>query len=130
MVLTTDKIPTNEIEKHWDELAVNNVLHLVENDKEVMDFMPDDIKEGKFPDRRWFWGVLFALRQEWATKYLAIVMKIKHGRKENFEKKVVKVSPNWISKLQQHDYRSKRKLIAVQNMTLMFYLQIGEVGAH
>ena len=66
MVLQIEQIPTNAIKKHWYEYAVCNVLHLVQEDEELMKYFPDELLDGKFPDRRFFWGILFALRPEWA----------------------------------------------------------------
>lgn len=63
---------------------MSNVYELIRADKEFLKFLPDDIQNGKFGDRRFFWGLAFALREEWATKYMAMVMEKKHGFKDNF----------------------------------------------
>ena len=43
---------------------------MVKSSKELMRFLPDDeMDEGKFPDRNFFWGLAFTVIPEWAKRY-------------------------------------------------------------
>jgi len=66
---------------------------------------------GKYPDRDFFWEIVFTCEEEWAGKYFKKVMDVRMAAKPiNInEAKVVKVSERWMDKLVAFDYQSKGK---------------------
>ena len=53
------------IKEHWSEYAVKNVWPQVKDFSELNDYLPDSIEKEKYPDRKFFWGVLNSLLPAW-----------------------------------------------------------------
>jgi len=78
---------------------------------------------GKFPDRIFWWGIVFTLEPIWANNYYKKVMDVRMAiAPVNInEAKVVKVSEKWMDKLLKFDYQSKGK--ELESIYLIFLLK-------
>ena len=71
---------TNEIKQYnykhtWPEFAIKNVWHLVNDEPEVLEYLPDDdINNKQYPDRIFFWGVLATVAEDWTSKFIKEVV--------------------------------------------------------
>jgi hypothetical protein len=99
------------IAKQWPEFAVKNVWPKIENDIALHLYLPvDEMRKGVFPDRDFFWGILFTKSKVWADDYFKEVMQARNIKKENpFSNKTIELSQEWLEKLSAHDYRSREK---------------------
>ena len=53
-----------------------NVWKLVKLNKTLVTYLPDDeMNEGRYPDKVFFWGVLFAILPNWSNEYYEAVLK-------------------------------------------------------
>ena len=44
--------------------------------KKIQKYLPiDEMDEGRYPNKKYFWGVVFTVEPEWATKYYKAVVK-------------------------------------------------------
>ena len=58
--------PCEAVHKFNSEYAVKNVWPLLRDDKELCEYLPDyEMEKDRWPDRRFFWGVVSTLRREW-----------------------------------------------------------------
>jgi hypothetical protein len=72
----TKEITNLNIKDSWHELAVKNVWHHLKNDQQVRRYLPaEDMDLGKYPDKKFFWGVISTLKQDWAQNFKDNVMK-------------------------------------------------------
>ena len=59
-----------KVNDHWNDWAVKNVWPLVKDNKQVCEYLPsDEMNEGRYPDKTFFWGVLFTVLPLWSTDY-------------------------------------------------------------
>lgn len=65
---------------------------------------------GKYPDKKFFWGVISTLKQDWAQKFKDEVMKKREKLTLNFNKKIIVVTDKWKQKLEEFDFIPKGKL--------------------
>jgi len=78
------------------ELAVKNVWPQLKHDKEVRKYLPaNEMDLGKFPDKKFFWGVISTVRQDWCQKFKDDVMKNREKLVLNFNKKIIVVTDKW-----------------------------------
>ena len=56
---------------HFDEVSVKNLFPKFEQDDKVMQYMPDSLPKGKFPDRRYFFNVLNTVHYEKTQEMIA-----------------------------------------------------------
>ena len=62
------------------EYAPKNVWHKVRDDPEVVQYMPsDEMDLGRWPDRRFFWGVLSTVRRDYLEEYVTRCCKQRDG---------------------------------------------------
>ncbi len=66
---------------------------------------------GRYPDRAWFWAVVFTIIPEWAQQYYDQVLKNREEqrRKDFGTKKIIKISDKWKKKLCEHSFVSRSK---------------------
>ena len=71
----------------------------------------EEMDLGRYPDRRFFWGIAFTVQPRWANIYFEKVIEQRNKIKPyNFDiKKTISISSEWIEKLSQHDFKSKCK---------------------
>ena len=50
---------------------------------------------GKYPDKKFFWGVISTLKQDWAQKFKDDVMKKREKLGFNINKKIIVVTDKW-----------------------------------
>ena len=62
---------------------------------------------GKYPDKKFFWGVISTLKQDWAQKFKDEVMKKREKLTLNFNKKIIIVTDKWKQKLEEFDFATK-----------------------
>ena len=65
---------------------------------------------GKYPDKKFFWGVISTLKQDWAQKFKDEVMKKREKLTFNVNKKIIVVTDKWKQKLEEFDFALKGKL--------------------
>ena len=65
---------------------------------------------GKYPDKKFFWGVISTLKQDWAQKFKDEVMKKREKLTFNVNKKIIVVTDKWKQKLEVFDFVLKGKL--------------------
>ena len=75
---------------------------MIKNRQEVHPFLPiEEMEEGIYPDRTFFWGVICTKLPEWTAAYHSAVMEKKHANvvSQLNDKKMIKVAPHWRQKL-------------------------------
>ena len=65
---------------------------------------------GKYPDKKFFWGVISTLKQDWAQKFKDEVMKKREKLTFNVNKKIIVVTDKRNQKLEEFDFALKGKL--------------------
>ena len=64
---------------------------------------------GKYPDKKFFWGVISTLKQDWAQKFKDGVMKKREKLTFNVNKKIIVVTDKWKQKLEEFNFAPKVK---------------------
>jgi hypothetical protein len=82
---------------------------MVATNNELRAYLPSkEMDEHRYPDRRYFWGVMATICSAFTGEYVRRVLAIKHESKASLpEKKVVAVSNEWLKRLTEHDFVSK-----------------------
>ena len=63
--------PCARVRDWLPEYAPKNVWHQVRGDPGLVAYLPDEEMDlGRWPDRRFFWGVLSTLRRAWVEQYV------------------------------------------------------------
>ena len=75
--LTAENVrPCAKVREHLPEYAVKNVWPQVRNDALLCAHLPsEEMDLGRWPDRRFFWGVLSTLRGDWVDRYVGEAVK-------------------------------------------------------
>lgn len=71
--------------------------------RRMQEYLPvDEMEEGRFPDREFFWGVALTTCPNWANLYIEKVIKARHAEDPHrFDNaKTINVSAGWLAKLQ------------------------------
>ena len=69
-VFEQDEISKHSIKHQWPEHAVKNVWPMVKHSQWLAKYLPtDDMNNGKYPDREYFWGLCFTLLPKWSENY-------------------------------------------------------------
>jgi hypothetical protein len=99
--LKADQVKLIQVDEHCPHYAVRNVWDLVRTNNEVRSYLPSsEMDEARFPDRRFFWGILGSIVPSFAAEYHRRVLEIKHGANKRLpEKKVITVSDSWLAQL-------------------------------
>ena len=69
----------------------------------------DEMDMGRYPDKKFFWGVITSLKQDWAQKFKYDVIKEKEKLTLNFSKKIIVVTDKWKKKLEEIDFVTEGK---------------------
>ena len=67
--LDSNDVTDPNIKAHWSEYAVKNAWPQVKDFAELKEYLPDSIEKDKYPDRKFFWGVLNHLIPRWVAEY-------------------------------------------------------------
>ena len=81
---------------------MKNVWHLVKHNAHLNQYLPtNEMNEGRFPDKEFFWGIAFTVLPTWANLYTSKVLANRHQEKpeDPNETKTIKVSNKWLEKL-------------------------------
>lgn len=94
---------------NWPELAVKLIYPMaMEQLPEVHDYMPDPVgdKELRFPDREFFYRVLYALHPEETDRLIdhAARQRMPNGQNLNDRQWQIDVQPEWIDNLLRYEY--------------------------
>ena len=110
-VLTADQIMQRNFNYNYPEFAVKNVWPLVKHHEEFVEYLPDkEMDLGRYPDRKWFWGLALTLVPKWARSFVLTVHKVRKEHKRKLPAaRLISMSHLWIKRLSQHDYQSKGK---------------------
>ena len=98
------------VKDHWDDWAVKNVWPQIKFNKLIREYLPyNEMLQGRFPDKEFFWGVLFTILPTWSNTYYKAVLKKRLATEKNTLKEIkkIKVSAKWEAALQEHDFISK-----------------------
>ena len=63
--LNRDNVPQHFI-PGWPELAITKLWPSVSSDPVLKDYFPDKMPKGKVPEKKFFWGILFAVKPGYA----------------------------------------------------------------
>ena len=111
--LIADEVRVNERIRGWlPEYACANVWPLVRTDANLRKYLPaEDMDLGRWPDRRFFWGIVNTFHPEWVTSYLddAIKQRDKMQIINRTKLKTINVSATWKQRLLAHDFTPKGK---------------------
>ena len=95
------------------EYAIKNVWGQVKEHSGFVEYMPSaESEQGRYPDRKFFWGVALTVLPQWSNQYIDQVIheRKEAARKRNFPNpKKISISSGWLAQLQQHDYVSTGK---------------------
>ena len=81
------EVRCRDVGQHWPDWAVKNVWPLVKHKEKLRQYLPvEEMDEGIYPDRIWFWGLCFTLLPFWANSYYEAVIYKKRTE--------IKVNPN------------------------------------
>ena len=68
--LEFDQVKLRKVDDHWNDWSVKNVWPLVCSNVEMCQYLPsEEMAEGRFPDKLFFWGVLFTVLPVWSNDY-------------------------------------------------------------
>ena len=57
----------------WNEFALKNIIHLISDDIKLHQYLPwEEMLEGRYPNKDYFWAIAFTLKPEWASKYFRL----------------------------------------------------------
>ena len=104
------------IHKNYSEFSVKNVWPLVSNHAGLCEYLPDDeMNEGRYPDKLFFWGICYTVIPEWSKSYTDAVWKQRNENKNaDFKNpKTIHVTDKWLGILEEHDFQSRGKLYCV-----------------
>ena len=92
------------------EFVVKNVYHLVQDNHELCQYLPtDEMDEGRFPDRQFFWQVVQTCHPNWVSQYYELANRERGKRRRQWhkDKTEVYVTPEWQEMLKQFEFTSK-----------------------
>ena len=97
----------------FPEFAVKNVWPLLKGHAKFVKYMPDEEMDlDRYPDRRWFWGVVCAILPEWSQSYLKEAKKQRRENKKQLpEAKIIQFSDRWKERIAFSDFKSTSKCI-------------------
>ena len=102
-VLIASDVKVNQrIRDHLPEYAVKNVYSQIREHPAIVYYLPtEEMDLGRWPDRRWFWGVIASLIPTWVDTYVAkcIVERNKIDLVKRTQKKTIVISDRWRAKL-------------------------------
>ena len=65
-----------KINRNWNDFAVKHVWPMVKHNKVIIEYLPhDEMNEGRYPDKYFFWGVAFTVLPTWSQSYYKAVLK-------------------------------------------------------
>ena len=110
-MLRNDEVQHQGYKMNTYEYAIKNVWDYVKDHQKLCSYLPtDEIAFGRYPDRRFFWGVAFTVIPRWSTAYLK---QVEHERNMERNKipaaRTIRISDKWAASLEQHDFQSKSK---------------------
>ena len=94
-------VDARPIKNSWPELAVKNVWPMVKDAPGLRDYLPsDEMEHGRFPDKIFFWGILFSVHSSWANEFHLSVLKLHTGMpKPSKMVRQVPIADHWIDNL-------------------------------
>ena len=103
---------TNYYFDHIFNRAVKNVWKYVRHLEDFRIYLPaEEMDDGQYPDRAFFWGIAFTVLPTWANNYYDMVIEKK--RKEVVEnpanRKVISITPAFREKLAQFPFKTLSK---------------------
>ena len=78
-----------KVNDHWNDWSVKNVWSLIRSNTEVCEYLPtEEMNEGRFPDKTFFWGVVFTVLPKWSTSYYekVVAKRLQQQKKEELFK--------------------------------------------
>ena len=112
--LVTDDVRICARIRDWlPEFAPKNVWFQVRDDPALIKYLPDEEMDlERWPDRKFFWGVLYSVRPEWVTAYVnrCQTERDKMHIAKRLDTKSVKLTAAWREKLAAHDFVSRQKV--------------------
>jgi hypothetical protein len=99
---------------NWEEFAIKHSWKIMKNCKSIRPYLPHaEMNLGKYPNRLFYWGILFTLENKWANEYFDKVMEVRMRREpSNLNKaKTITITKDWMDRLLKFDYKSSCKYL-------------------
>ena len=92
--ITGREVHCRDVGQNWPDWAVKNVWELVKHKEKLRRYLPvEEIEEGIYPDRLWFWGICFTVLPFWANTYYEAVLwkKRKEVKRNPNDREVIEI---------------------------------------
>ena len=86
----------------------------------------DELAQQRWPDREFFWSVLFTILPEWAEAYVTAVNRSRNQDKAKSpakEVRTIRVTDEWESKIRAADIKSSSKYRLHRQLSAYSYLR-------
>ena len=95
----------------WNpEYAIKHVWPQVRCDAELHKYLPSkELDLGRWPDRRFFWGILSTLQSDWVKEYSRICGEKRDiiQRRGKMKARNLNLGKHWKVRLMEHDFASR-----------------------
>jgi len=69
-VLNRDEVKDYNINVNFPEYSIKKIFPLVKESSKVRKYLPiAEMTQGRYPDKKWFWSLLFTVIPKWAKNY-------------------------------------------------------------
>ena len=101
----------------YDEISVSNLFPKYKTDPVFMQYMPDNLPKGKFPDRAYFFNVLNTLHEDTMQRMIEHANGLRfESAKAGITEEEVLVSNDWWEKLNLMPYYSRKSIHPLTNV--------------
>ena len=98
----------------YEEYNVKNAWSQIKTSKTISRYLPvDEMDQGRFPDKKWFWAIAFTCCPQWVRRYHNLVLdtRAKEVKKDVNNKKQITVTDSWMKVILKYDHKSTGKYI-------------------
>ena len=94
----------------YDELSVKKFWPLMQPDVKFMQYMPDPAKDGRLPEREYFWNVLHTVHSEYVMRLIQHANEPRMTAQEGGDgADAIEISEEWWNKLNALPFVSQTK---------------------
>ena len=98
-VVLSDRVP-QFVTPSQPELAVKLVFEHISQDHELMKYFDTErVLKGKYPEKKFFWGIMHTVRKELTMKLLEEVMDKRVASGQDIQQEQLRLQPVWIEQL-------------------------------
>jgi hypothetical protein len=100
-------------EPYYQEISVKNLYEVAMKDELLVKYLPTKEQiSGKLPERDFFFGLMWTLRNQYMKDIIAGAHKARYTVAEDVTKKqAISISEAWMAELQKHPYHSSKLLL-------------------